>query len=41
MFVNSNKKQKHNFVKAKTAESRKKQKAAIVAYYLNKQRDNK
>lgn len=35
MFFNREK-TKNNFVKAKTPESRKRQKAAIAAYYANK-----
>ena len=40
MLLNKNK-SKSNFVKAKTSEGRKKQKQAIINYYLNKKKDSK
>lgn len=40
MFFNKDKK-KSNFVKAKTPESRKRQKAAIASYYAKKRKNRK
>lgn len=40
MFFNKEKK-RSKYVKAKDPESRKRQKAAIVAYYVNKRKNSK